>query len=112
MKRTPLRKVSPRNKTRVGKLGIERVAGPDIDKRRREIGERDGWICKKCGIQCTSDGCDSRPKGEWAHRRNKRNHGDTMENGRILCGSIFGRVGCHAKEHNAGGKPVPKKERA
>lgn len=101
--------VSPKRKSRVGKLGIERLAGPDVDVRRREIGERDGWVCEKCGIQCNSDGQDSRPKGEWAHRGNKRMYGDGIGNGRILCGPVFGRVGCHQKEHNAGGKPCPPK---
>ena len=108
-RKTRIRPVSPKRKTRVGKLGIERVCGQDREARRLAIGERDGWICEKCGIQCDPDGNFFRPRGEWAHRGNKRNHGDGMENGRILCGSIIGRVGCHQKEHNCGGKPCPPK---
>lgn len=105
-RKTHIKPVSPKKKTRMGKLGIERVAGKDVETRRMRIGNRDGWICEECLIQCTPDGSDHRPRGEWAHRRNKRNHGDGMENGRILCGSIMGRVGCHQKEHNCGGKPI------
>jgi hypothetical protein len=49
---------------------------------------------------------------EMAHVRGKRNHGDSLDNVRSLCGPWAN--GCHAKEHNWGKsmtKPCKKKER-
>lgn len=111
MRRTRIRPVSLKRKSRVGKLGIERLVGKDVEARRLAIGERDGWVCESCHIQCTPDGWDGRPRGEWAHRGNKRMYGDGMENGRILCGPTIGRVGCHQREHNCGGKPIAVRKR-
>ena len=111
MKRTRIRPVSPKKKTRTGKLGIVRLVGADLEALRRSCFERDRYICQECGAYVEWDddplyeGDGGRtPVGHMAHIRTKRNNGDTLDNVRTLCPK------CHALEH-AGGKPVPAKDR-
>lgn len=107
MKRSPIRKVSPKNKTRVGKLGIVRLRGEDLEKLRSECFDRDKGRCQWatgpdeiCGKSLIYEAGYS-DSMHMAHRKGKRNHGDTLENVRALCAKH------HADEHNP--KSVPKK---
>ena len=89
---------------RIGKAGIERRTGKDLDALRTACYERDGYCCRQCGRrvvrrpiwEVTAD------RAEMAHLRGKRNHGDTLANVRTLC------FLCHHQEHNP--KAVPRKE--
>jgi 5-methylcytosine-specific restriction endonuclease McrA len=110
-KRKAIRK-GKHKKSRVGKVGIVRLYGKDLEKLRRECFERDNYTCVECGTYVEwSDNELYRgykwrtPVGHMAHIRTKRNNGDTLDNVRTLCAE------CHQKEHNAGGKPVPGKKR-
>ena len=90
----PKRKVS-----RVGKLGIIRLKGSDMEKLRHEAFERVGGICE---LKLDSDcwGRCAEYRGELAHIRTKRNNGDTLDNVQWACPS------CHSRSHNCGGKPI------
>jgi hypothetical protein len=78
-------------------LGIIRLCGKDMTALRRQRFELDGHRCVDCGIWLTWETM------QLAHVRTKRNNGDTVENTRSKCAM------CHMYEHNAGGKPVPRK---
>ena len=103
MKRTRLRPVSPKRKSRVGKLGIVRLVGKDLAELRLQCFERDGWRCQKCGVIVRDVPLSlDLHRAEMAHIHAKRNGGDTLDNVQTLCAS------CHKREH-AGGKPCPPK---
>ena len=82
---------------RVGKLGIVRLTGKDMESLRRERFELDGYRCVDCGRGVSWEW------GQLAHVRTKRNNGDTLENVRTKCAE------CHHREHNP--KSVPRKAR-
>ena len=116
MKRTPLprpTKTIPKRKYRpqrvVGKLGIVRLRGKALKELRRRVFERDRFLCVDCGCVVAWDWKDAvelgLPVGELSHHRNKRMYGDTEENTCCRCRP------CHRDSHNAGGKPVPAKEK-
>lgn len=124
MKRSPitrtksLKPVSDKRRLRsgkVGKMGIVRLYGPDLEALRRECFERDGYQCQyelrredlpeygmvrifRCWQKVTWE------TGEMAHIRTKRNNGDTLDNVRTLCPT------CHHREHNP--KVVPAKDKS
>jgi 5-methylcytosine-specific restriction endonuclease McrA len=85
----------------VGKLGIVRLTGDDLEALRRACFERDHYRCVNCGVGVIFE------RGYWysghmAHVRNKRMYGDTLENVRTKC------MNCHlVEEHNP--KSVPRK---
>lgn len=102
----PVKKVSKARRKRSGKpgkLGIVRLYGPDLEKLREECYARDGGLCQICTVWLPLHG-DVRVRAHMAHKKGKRNHGDLIKNVRILCYSDH-----IEKEHNAGGKPVPRK---
>lgn len=85
---------------RVGKLGIIRRNGKDMAQLRQEVFERDKFRCCDCGKLVSWD------SGHLAHIKSRGAGGSDVElNLRTLCAL------CHAKEHNAGGKPCPSKPR-
>lgn len=91
LKRTPMKRSRP--KARPGRL-----KGADMTALRSESYQHHKGICIFCGLFVPERDF------ELAHRRGKRNHGDSLDN-----------VGpahrtCHRDSHNAGGKPVPKGE--
>lgn len=90
IRRSPVRKV--RSKPRQGRL-----KGKALRNLREACFERDGYKCRECHRSVLWF------SGHMAHIKAKRRHGDSLENVRTLCGE------CHAKEHNAGGKPCPRK---
>jgi 5-methylcytosine-specific restriction endonuclease McrA len=96
----PIRKRKRRSK--VGKLGILRLAGKDMEAARRRVFERDGYRCVRCGRSVTWE------SGELAHRRTKRNHGDADSNMEVSCKR------CHRVEHGLkwsnGRQGSPKRE--
>ena len=123
MQRSRLNPVSPKKRKRsgkVGKCGIVRLYGEGLLALKHECQERDKYACLECGEPvacfCSPSGGAHRvcyrwfhgedisvKRAEMAHIRTKRNNGDTLDNVRTLCPD------CHRKEHNAGGKPCPKK---
>ena len=123
MKRTPLPRqktplkrytrippVSPKRRQRsgrVGKTGIVRLYGRALKQLRRQRFEMDKFTCVDCGLTVAWDRNEAievgLPVGELSHVRNKRMHGDTIENTRTRCQD------CHRKSHNCGGKPLPRK---
>lgn len=111
-----------RKKSRVGKLGIVRLAGADLEALRRQCFERDDYACRDCGRRVAWSEQEEQlvgskwawsnafgfPVGQMAHIRTKRNNGDTLDNVRTLCPD------CHTKEHQygpSGKKPCPSKGR-
>lgn len=88
---------------RVGKLGIVRLTGPDLEALRRQRYELDSRRCVTCKRWVRFE------RGEedsmhMAHVQNKRMYGDTLANVRTKCGY------CHlVLEHNP--KSVPPKGR-
>lgn len=99
MKKTAIRK--QRSKPRPGRL-----KGLDLEILRSACLYRDHGLCQACFVLVD----DSYPdwherKFHMAHIKAKRIGGDSLENVRTLCGA------CHRAEHNAGGKPCPKKVR-
>lgn len=111
-----MRQVSKRRKTRVGKLGIVRLVGEDLEALRRACFERDGYRCQNVIIErlpflggtVISNIFTCNKLGTWntlemAHLRTKRNNGDTLDNVITMCRE------CHAKSHNCNGKPCPPK---
>lgn len=104
MKRTALRRytrINPRrSKPRTHKL-VVRLTGKALTQLRNDCFWRDGGICQECGQRVYAMAHHSAPNSyHMAHRRNKRNHGDTLDNVRALCGD------CHRAEH---GNPLPKR---
>ena len=84
-----------------GKLGRIRLKGKPLADLRRQCFTRDGWACVECGVGV------SWVSGHMAHIKSRGAGGsDVLENVRTLCG---GPDGCHMKEHNCGGKPLPAK---
>ena len=81
-----------------GRLGRIRLKGLALADLRRRVFTRDGWHCVCCGEAC------SWATGHLAHIQSRGAGGsDTEENTRLLCAA------CHGNEHNAGGKPLPRK---
>ena len=89
-----------RSKPRPGRL-----KGEALKKLREDCHDRDKGRCQECG-RLTLFYADPIADISYhmAHKRNKRMHGDSLEQVRTLCG------GCHRASHNAGGKPVPPKD--
>jgi 5-methylcytosine-specific restriction endonuclease McrA len=99
----PIRKISKHRKKRSGKpgkLGIVRLYGKDLEALREACYMRDSGLCEVCGRWSPLHG-DLMIRAHMAHRRGKRNNGDTLGNVRILCPVH------HGEEHNP--KSVPKK---
>ena len=99
--RKPFAAPKPRKQSRVGKTGTVRLVGPDMSKLREQAYLRANGFCEECGIYTPWKA------GELAHKRTKRNHGDSLDNVRWLCPAD------HRKEHAygpSGNKPVPAKE--
>lgn len=102
----------------VGKLGIKRLTGDALEKLRRECFERDSYRCQHIlglGYSVTSSPmvfetrCGRRITWESGHMCHRKSRGaggsDTLDN-------VFtGCAECHMRSHNAGGKPVPAKEK-
>lgn len=87
----------------VGKLGIVRLTGRDLELLRQDCYDRDDHCCVTCGrwVRFERGYEDSM---HMAHVRGKRNNGDVLENVKTKCGH------CHlVLEHNP--KSVPPKER-
>lgn len=91
MKRTRLRSVSPKRRSRVGKLGIVRLVGNDMKALRERVYDRDGGRCQwkangaSCGLWMPKDG-DLYTRAHLAHIVSRGAGGsDTEENTRILC---------------------------
>lgn len=77
-----------------------RLKGKAMSALRAFVFERDQFTCQECsrGVLWHS--------GHLAHIKSRGASGsDSAENTRVLCAT------CHGKEHNAGGKPCPAKER-
>lgn len=94
----------------MGKTGTVRLKGRAMEALRFSCFERDKWRCQECGrwIAWGEDWSNpqGRPVGEMAHIKSRGAGGsDTLDNVRTLCPK------CHGDEHNAGGKPCPKRER-
>ncbi|MGI4812090.1 MAG: HNH endonuclease [Janthinobacterium lividum] len=67
---------------------------------------RDKGRCQACGVDTRyATGHMFENSYHMAHIKAKRMGGDSLENVRTLCGR------CHRNEHNAGGKPCPRKPR-
>ncbi len=90
---------------RVGKLGIVRLTGKDLDHLRLLRWTLSKGICQQCGrMTLLNPRFDGDPEAyDMAHIRNRRMYGDTLENTMTLCHAD------HMKSHNAGGKPCPTK---
>jgi 5-methylcytosine-specific restriction endonuclease McrA len=95
----------------VGKLGIKRLKGSPLKILRMDCFERDEYRCQHmvsyggllqmpCGRRVTWE------SGHMCHRTSRGAGGsDALDN-------VFtGCAECHMRSHNAGGKPVPAKER-
>ena len=81
-----------------GKLGRIRLEGLALADLRRQCFTRDGWKCVDCSKPV------SWATGHMAHVQSRGAGGsDVLENVLTKC------AGCHAKEHNCGGKPLPRK---
>lgn len=102
-----IRKVSKKRKSRsgkVGKTGIVRLYGKDIEPLRLECFERDGGQCVVCRMILIyePDSIFQPNAYHMSHKRNKKNHGDVISNVESLCS------GCHLVGiHNP--KSVPPK---
>lgn len=96
VKRSPLKRytrINPvRRKPRPGRL-----KGDDMTALRQESWAEHKGKCRFCGKPVAFNA------GELAHVRNKRMHGDNLDN----VGPAHKK--CHRDSHNAGGKPCPKK---
>lgn len=87
------------------KPGIVRLVGKDLQALRLACFMKYGGVCQDCGRRVLLEAPDEAPyKADMAHRRTKRNNGDTLDNTILLCHED------HMRRHN-GGKPCPKKER-
>lgn len=93
MKRSRLSPVSKkRRKSRVGKLGIVRLAGKDMESLRQAAYDRSMGLC-----EMKLKGCEKYAgwiSGNLAHVRTKRNNGDTIDNVLWACAH------CHIQSHN------------
>lgn len=95
-----------RSKSRVGKLGIVRLARKDMTELREQAYDRAQGIC-----EMKLPGCKKYAgwlSGHLAHIRTKRNNGDRLDNVQWACDS------CHGISHQygpSGQKPCPPKER-
>lgn len=129
MKRTPITRykrpnsISAKRRERSGvpgKLGIVRVYGAAMGKLRAFVFDRDRYRCqgpfvldadrnpvpmRTCLKPISLEYGEEHPRGHLVHLRAKRNNGDKPENLAAGCDT------CHKNSHNAGGKPVPAKER-
>lgn len=103
----PIRKVSKRRRQRSGKpgkLGIVRLYGKAKLALRWDCYERDKHLCVKCKKWLPFDG-SLMQRMHMAHIQGTGAGGsDVLSNVRTLCYDDH-----IAKEHNAGGKPCPKK---
>ena len=81
-----------------GKLGRIRLKGPALATLRRQCFERDFWHCTVCHTPV------SWASGHMAHIVSRGAGGsDIVSNVTTKCAE------CHMKEHNCGGKPLPRK---
>lgn len=97
-----------RIKPRRGKPRPRRLAGEEQEALRLACFQRDGGRCVECGRRLIYEPESPFQENGYhmAHIGNKRMWGDNLENVRAKC-SV-----CHLqKEHNAGGKPCPRKPR-
>lgn len=75
--------------------GVVRLEGATLGLLRLQCLQRDKGRCCECHALVSDDLPEWHPlKYDMAHIRNKRMHGDTIDNVRTLC------HGCHMKEHN------------
>lgn len=102
MKRTPLKRktrlrpVSPKRKSRVGKLGIVRLRGKDLFQLRTNCWIRDLMRCVDCGVRtCWEPRFNGDPEAyDMAHIQSRGAGGsDVLENVVTKCHR------CHMKEH-------------
>jgi hypothetical protein len=87
----------------VGKLGIVRLTGKDLQALRRARFEFDDYRCQcspNCGVAVTWE------SGDLAHIKSRGAGGsDTLDNTRTMLHEH------HMRSHNAGGRPLPRKAR-
>ena len=93
-----------------------RLHGKAREKRRAEVFERAGGRCEEMLLALSlpeaiafgslTYRCNNKAT-EWSHMRHGSNKCDCLD---PLC-NIASCTECHRKRHNAGGKPVPKKEK-
>lgn len=122
MYRIPKKRSKPRRK-RPSLFGHDhglRLRGKAKEKQRRAIFARSGGYCEEM-VQVPDSVCellnlvgvDLRARCmkritwesmEWSHNRHAANKCDCLQCGIASCRE------CHARKHNSGGKPCPKKE--
>ena len=84
---------------KVGKLGIVRLTGKDLEKLRDDCWERDRGRCQACGdfVYYSPRWDGDTLAFDMAHIKSRGAGGsDTLENVRTLCHK------CHMKEHTKG----------
>jgi 5-methylcytosine-specific restriction endonuclease McrA len=97
------KKSRKRKQPRVGKLGIVRLDAAGMKALREERYELDKGCCVDCGVVRPLEGSVF-SRMHLAHVVSRgAGGGDTISNTRSKCHR------CHSNEHNAGGKPCPKK---
>ena len=104
-RRTPIRRSGPPRGTHespaevtVGKTGRIRLKGEALVALRRRVFLRDKWTCQECGAIC------GWASGHLAHIQSRGAGGsDVLSNVLTKCAD------CHMKEHNCGGRPLPRK---
>jgi 5-methylcytosine-specific restriction endonuclease McrA len=103
--RNPFAAPKPPKKSRIGKTGTVRLVDEDMKKLREQAYLRDNGRCQ-LRLVC-SGGYIPWKDCHLAHKRTKRNHGDSLSNVQIACPA------CHIQSHAYGvskSKPVPRKE--
>lgn len=125
MKHNPFLRSTPNKKRKEHRRvrDRERLYGVGKSKRRQEIFERSGGQCEACVVCGRSESDQSHkfwePPGghqfqrctvpispmtaHWSHNRHAARKDDAFAGGIASC------LGCHARSHNAGGKPVPRR---
>lgn len=83
------------NLWRGGKMDDEtlRMQGWEWRQRRKECYERDGWLCRDCGVHCTSKGKTKIQAHHIVSRR--KGGGDDLANLVTLC------ISCHHRREHA-----------
>jgi hypothetical protein len=85
----------------VGKAGIVRLHGEDMEALWQASWSRSGGMCERCGMLLNRYSKNPMTRAELSHVRTKRNNGDGLDNVQMLCGE------CHHSLHNP--KVVPRK---
>ena len=95
----PIRKEPRKRKT------VVRLRGAEMAELREKVWKRDGCRCVDCDLLLSLIATPGSPnRMELSHIKSRGAGGaDTMENTCSRCPE------CHAKSHNAGGKPCPPK---